>query len=51
MRCVYVAPGCKLPEALGYILASESASQYFIAPATALRLVQRLRAASAAARS
>ncbi|MBP3303762.1 MAG: hypothetical protein J6L68_02795 [Muribaculaceae bacterium] len=43
--------GCKLPEALGYILASESASQYFIAPATALRLVQRLRAASAAARS
>jgi len=37
--------GCNLPEALGYVLASESASEYFIAPDTALRLVQRLRAA------
>jgi len=53
MKCtVYMArTGCNLPEALGYILASESASQFFIAPSTALRLVQRLRSASAAARS
>ena len=36
-------PGCRLPEALGYVLASESASQFFIAEATAVRLVQRLR--------
>lgn len=35
--------GCNLPEALGYVLATESASEYFIAPTTALRLVQRLR--------
>ncbi len=53
MKCtVYMArTRCNLPEALGYILASESASQFFIAPSTALRLVQRLRSASAAARS
>ena len=35
--------GCKLPEALSNVLASESASEYFIAPTTALRLAQRLR--------
>lgn len=38
--------GCNLPEALGYVLAVESASEYFIAPTTALRLVQRLRASN-----
>lgn len=37
--------GCRLPEALCNVLASESASEFFIAPTTALRLVQRLRAA------
>lgn len=36
--------GCNLPEALSNVLAGESASQFFIAPSTALRLVQRLRA-------
>lgn len=36
-------PGCRLPEALGYILSTESASQFFISPSTALRLVQELR--------
>ena len=35
--------GCRLPEALAGVLASGSASQFFIAPTTALRLVQRLR--------
>lgn len=35
---------CKLPEALANVLATHSASQFFIAPATAIRLVQRLRA-------
>ncbi|MBD5332454.1 MAG: hypothetical protein HDR97_01705 [Bacteroides sp.] len=35
--------GCRLPEALGYVLAGESASQFFISGATALRLVQQLR--------
>ena len=36
--------GCRLPEALANVLAGESASQFFIAPSTALRLVQRLMA-------
>ncbi len=36
--------GCRLPEALASVLASETASQFFISPSTALRLVQRLRA-------
>lgn len=36
--------GCRLPEALANVLATHSASQFFIAPETALRLVQRLRA-------
>lgn len=35
--------GCNLPEALSNVLASESASQFFIAPTTAVRLAQRLR--------
>lgn len=35
--------GCLLPEALGYVLAGEPASQFFIAPSTALRLAQKLR--------
>ncbi len=35
--------GCNLPEALSNILASEPASQFFIAPTTALRLIQKLR--------
>lgn len=34
--------GCNLPQALGYVLATERASQFFIAPTTAHRLVQRL---------
>lgn len=38
--------GCNLPEALGYVLATERASEFFIAPTTALRLVQRLRASN-----
>lgn len=37
--------GCRLPEALGYVLAGETASQFFIAPSTALRLAQKLRGA------
>lgn len=36
--------GCRLTEALASVLASETASQFFISPSTALRLVQRLRA-------
>lgn len=38
---------CRLPEALASVLAAGSASQFFISPATALRLVQRLRSRSA----
>lgn len=34
--------GCKLPEALCHVLASERASEFFIAPATALKLAQRM---------
>lgn len=33
---------CSLPQALANVLATERASQFFIAPATAHRLVQRL---------
>ena len=40
--------GCNLPEALSNVLASEGASQFFIAPSTALKLVQRLRNVSRA---
>ncbi len=36
--------GCRLPEALSFVLAGGSASRFFIAPTTAHRLVQRLRA-------
>ncbi len=36
--------GCRMPEALANVLATQTASQFFIAPTTALRLVQRLRA-------
>lgn len=39
--------GCRLPEALANVLASERGSQFFISPSTALRLVQRLRSARA----
>lgn len=35
---------CSLPEALSNVLAGESASKFFIASSTALRLVQKLRA-------
>ncbi len=34
---------CRLPEAMASVLASSGASQFFIAPSTALRLVQQLR--------
>ncbi len=37
---------CRMPEALAKVLAGESASQFFISPSTALRLVQSLRAES-----
>lgn len=35
-------PGMKLGDALAIVLASEGASQFFISPSTALRLVQSL---------
>ena len=34
--------GCNLPQALAYVLATERASQFFIAATTAHRLVQKL---------
>lgn len=36
-------PSYSLPRALGHVLASASASQFFIAPATALTLAEKLR--------
>lgn len=36
-------PGTSLPVALSYVLASSTASQFFISPATALSLAERLR--------
>ncbi|MDE6378266.1 MAG: hypothetical protein K2K72_05935 [Duncaniella sp.] len=48
-RYMEAHPGCRLPEALGYVLSSESASQFFISESTALRLVQQLRGVASAA--
>lgn len=42
-RYMAVHKGCRLPEALGYVLSAGSASQFFISESTALRLVQQLR--------